>query len=465
MENKCSTETTKYSGFSLVEVLLAVALFAIVATGFIGSVIYIRDSAIQADRKQRATMLAEEALEISRDIRNRDFNALSNGSFAISQTGNLYNFIAGQDQIDIFTRNTTVSTVDTDTKKVISTVNWQSRIGDTQAVTLETYLTNWRDVTNPVELSWALPIVESTFDLSGNDNTVALDVVGPRLYVNRSGGNSNFPIIDITIPANLTLVSEVDSSDTGTDIIVLNNNAYLTSSTTDLTTFNILNENSPTSVDTYNAPGSASTTSIFENGGYLFTTRASSSSPEFEIFDTTNPASPTKLGTLEIGDTANDSVVVGNTAYLASNHNSRELQVINVTNKSAPVYVTSINLPGNTNANRVDVFGNVLVISRTNGQMFIYDITTPLNPVEVGTYNTNSAIYDIDLHEELLFISIQQTQRGLTILDLTDPSSPSLLSELSLPDRGADVEYDPIGNRVYIASRSNNQEIFVIAPQ
>jgi hypothetical protein len=111
------------------------------------------------------------------------------------------------------------------------------------------------------------------------------------------------------------------------------------------------------------------------------------------------------------------------------------------------------------------LFDNKLAVSRSNGEIYLFDISNPVNPQQLVLYQAPSNVYDVEIHENLLFVLTQTPSQDLIILDISDPTLPSLLASLDLPDRGSDAKYDPVGNRLYIASRSNAQEIFVVAPQ
>lgn len=131
-------------GFSLVEVLLSVAVFSLIVTALVGGLIYGQQSTALAGMRSRAALLADEGLESVRNIRDANFSNLTDGTFGLTTTGNQWNLSGSSDITDIFTRAVTVSAVDANRKLVTSTVTWQQNPQRTGNVTLATYLTNWK---------------------------------------------------------------------------------------------------------------------------------------------------------------------------------------------------------------------------------------------------------------------------------------------------------------------------------
>lgn len=134
-------------GFSLVEVLLAAAVFGLIVTGLIGGLIYGQQSTATAGMQSRATFLADEGLEATRNLRDGNFSNLANGTFGLTTTGNQWHLSGSSDTTDNFTRNIAISTVDANTKQIVSTVNWTQNAQRAGSVSTTTYLCNWTQAT------------------------------------------------------------------------------------------------------------------------------------------------------------------------------------------------------------------------------------------------------------------------------------------------------------------------------
>lgn len=127
----------------MIEAILAASLFLLTASVFAGALIYSQQSLFSAGSRSRAVFLAEEGLEAVRNIRDADFSNLDGGTKGLTIQDNIWKLTDEPEDIDIFTRQIEISTVDENTKKVSSIVNWDSLFHESNSVTLTTYLTNW----------------------------------------------------------------------------------------------------------------------------------------------------------------------------------------------------------------------------------------------------------------------------------------------------------------------------------
>ncbi|MCK5080835.1 MAG: hypothetical protein KAQ63_01615 [Candidatus Moranbacteria bacterium] len=139
---------SKIKGFSLVEVLLAGAVFALFITVFVGVYIYGQESVRLSGNRNRAIVLAEEGLEAARNIRDSGFDNLMAGSHGLGVTGENWDFVDSQDSVDIYERQILVNDINQNTKEIISTVTWQQNLQRTGEVSLSSLLTNWKEVTS-----------------------------------------------------------------------------------------------------------------------------------------------------------------------------------------------------------------------------------------------------------------------------------------------------------------------------
>lgn len=133
---------TNKGGFSLVEVMLALSIFAILAVAFTSSYIYGIDAAASSGNRVRASMLALEGLEAARNIRDADFAELADGTHGLAVSNNQWLFSGTEDVEDIFTRSISISSVDPKRKNIVSSVSWQQG-GNARQVAVRTRLADW----------------------------------------------------------------------------------------------------------------------------------------------------------------------------------------------------------------------------------------------------------------------------------------------------------------------------------
>ncbi len=145
LEIKKLLKKVKNRGFSTIETLLASSILVLIVTAFMGAFIYGSESTALAGQRARATFLAEEGLEASRNIRDAGFSNLTDGTKGLAISGNQWTFSGSSDLTDSFyTRQITISTIDSSRKQVTSAVTWQQNPQRTGSVSLVTYLTNWK---------------------------------------------------------------------------------------------------------------------------------------------------------------------------------------------------------------------------------------------------------------------------------------------------------------------------------
>lgn len=130
-------------GFSLVEVLLSSALLLLLLTIVSGAIIYGSDSSVGSGDRIRALNIAEEGLEAVRNIRDASFANLTDGTFGLTTSTNIWSLSGSSQNLDIFNRSIQISSVDANTKTVTSTVTWKQNAVRNGTVSINTRLTNW----------------------------------------------------------------------------------------------------------------------------------------------------------------------------------------------------------------------------------------------------------------------------------------------------------------------------------
>lgn len=130
-------------GFSLVELVVAAAIFALVILGLTGIFIMQQRTWTAAGGRTRALGLAEEGLEVTRQLRDVNFNNLTDGPHGLLMASNKWQWSGINDVTDDYTRTVTISTPSANLKQIISSVTWTER-GLSKQVSLTSYLTNWQ---------------------------------------------------------------------------------------------------------------------------------------------------------------------------------------------------------------------------------------------------------------------------------------------------------------------------------
>lgn len=147
------------SGQSLVEILVAMGILAILMPALLTAFVSTREGRVQMRQRVNATTLLQEAEEAARSVRENGWSGIATpGTYHPSTSGSSWSLANGTENIDIFTRSLTISNVmrnndgqivssggrnDPSTKKIDVTVGWsQPRPG---SVTSSFFLTRYLD--------------------------------------------------------------------------------------------------------------------------------------------------------------------------------------------------------------------------------------------------------------------------------------------------------------------------------
>jgi|GEM_PF-1174599 len=165
---------------------------------------------------------------------------------------------------------------------------------------------------------------------------------------------------------------------------------------------------------------------------------------------------PTALGYVLIPGFANNVDVAGNYAYVAAG--STGLQVVDVSNHTAPRIVASLDTNGN--ANDVRIVGGFAYVADGTAGLKIIDISNPLAPRLSASLATGGDAWDVVVYSGRAYIAAGPA--GLKIADVSNPAAPVLLGGIDTPGtaKGVDVS----GNIAAVADGGPTLFIDVTTP-
>ncbi|NTW26939.1 MAG: prepilin-type N-terminal cleavage/methylation domain-containing protein [Candidatus Moranbacteria bacterium] len=147
-------------GFSVLEVILAVALFSIFSTTAVSFVLESMQVQAQASQFENASLYAEDGLEKIRAVRDVSFDELVDGSeYGLNFNAGKWELKNGSDESEIYKRIITIETAkrdgelnivsedgadDLNMKKIIVDVSWKNATGENVSTQLVTYLSRWK---------------------------------------------------------------------------------------------------------------------------------------------------------------------------------------------------------------------------------------------------------------------------------------------------------------------------------
>lgn len=157
------------NGFGIVEVIVAMGLFVIIATTAVVTVAGTFSTNRLGDEETHATLIAQKGLEAARSMKNQGWTTPFLGTSCTSGCGislgsGVYSWLGTGNTAVQYTRVINVSdverdgsgdivtsggTVDPNTKKITSTVTWNFTPSRSNTVAVSTYVTDWGIIATP----------------------------------------------------------------------------------------------------------------------------------------------------------------------------------------------------------------------------------------------------------------------------------------------------------------------------
>lgn len=467
------------SGFSVIEVLLGVALFAVFAAAMMRTAGETLDANARAADFVVATQYGQQGVEAVRSIAKQDFANLTNSTgTGITQSGGVWTLSGSNNAFNGMTRTLAVAdvardgsgdivssggTTDGNTKLVTSTVEWTDYAGITKSIELRTYLTNW---VLTLSKDWTQTLsAQSTLDLAGSDDGWKVAVAGSYAYVVRSGGSPDFYVIDISDSTNASIVGSTSLSGNPTDVAVSGNYAYVSSDGDELVVVDISSPASPNQSTTLDLTGAADGTTVAVSGNRAYVGRTGND--ELHIIDISTPTSPSPVASLSVSGTVNSLAIKGNYAYLATD--GVEFQIVDIS--GTPNVVGSVDIGGGNNAESVWVDPNAdyAYVGRANGNVYAIDISSPNSPTQLNNYDVGQTANDLVLNADgsLLFVGNNTNGTELTVLDtdeLINAGAGILLNTFAAAGDIFGVAYHSGDDSVVAVGNDNSQEFLIISP-
>lgn len=488
-------------GQSLVELLIAIGLSALLLPVLLTSLVSSREGRAQEVERLQATALMREMSEAVRQVREKDWSSFAvNGVYYPVASASALSMSPGVESINGFERSATIFDydLDTSTKMVEYNVGWSGANGGsvTGVEYFSRYLNNlvWSQTSQAdFELGTRTSVAVTnnsggeiilssgtgasglqnlgTYNVGGNASGVSVFVSGNYAYVgsvNASTGN-NFVIVDVTNPASPTLVSGLNLATNVNGVFVSGNYAYLATAnnTRELQVINITNKNAPVLASSLDLGGNQDALSIFVSGSFAFVSKQSATGANRELYivNISNPLVPVLSGSYEMGSNVNSVFVSGNYAYLATDDNNAELRIINISNPASPVLVGTYNAASGSNGLVVSGMGNTVYLGTqlngTGAELYLINVTNPASPSLLGSYEYGANVNGVSVSGGYLFLSGDKTLGQLQVLDINNSALPTLLESFDLGAGGNGVFYDT--GKVYVGTDSVNAELQIFS--
>lgn len=364
----------KKLGASIVEVIIAIAIFTLVAPSIILMISGSHTGALRGESNLEATGLAQQGVEAVRAIRDYSWEDVTEGVHGLTSTGGYWELTGTPDEdlLDKYQRTITVNSLSSYKKEVIVEIGWELMEGLDQTVVMTTRLTNWK------VLSWIQTLI-GEFTGGTVDTTEVVNVDGGEVQLEA--------LPDWT---------------------------------------------SPQMLDSYNTDEHYDGYDVFVDGNYAYvaTERPNQGDdPGLYIFDISTPSNITLAGYYNFNANVYSIYVSGNYVYLATGLNNDELTILDVSNKADPIEAGSYNSDENKDGLSVYVVGDTAYLGTENNfgkndhEFYILDVADKENINKIGSYNVYNNVWDIEVHDGYAYLATARLFDEMIILDVSSPSS------------------------------------------
>ncbi len=448
------------SGFSTVEIVIAMAILIIVVSGVVFLVSSNQNILVDGQTNSEAITIAQRELESMQALARKDFRLVNDKE----ETEDIYEKI-----IKVERESSPFI------KKVTSIVKWKGGNFREQKVELSALVTNFENAVggdtcdSMVSGDWKNPNVD-TIDLGVSHPISDIDVHKNRLYVTvDSSPDSTLFIYNVENHNSPVFLGSLDTSSVsaGPNAIAIATSsnghfAYIANSyganfntcaakpynpptpsnCAQLQVVDITNPASPNIAINFLVPttspssvtgsgGGAIGRSIFYKDGYVYLGLSKTSTgPEFNIIDVhERPVNPRWVGGFQIGSAVNAIFVRGSYAYLAT-PDSEELTVLNISNPGNPIKVSGFDAVGGSgNGKSITIVGDDLFLGRTagNNEFYSLNIKNPENPTEKFQKDAGSSVNDLIVRDYLAFLVT--TSGKLQIWNIDNPANVTAWTE------------------------------------
>jgi len=300
-----------------------------------------------------------------------------------------------------------------------------------------------------------------------------LDVAVQNNYAYCAAGYAGLDIIDIGSASLPRKIGNYNTPGKATKVFVMGNYAYVADSDEGLQVIDVSNPYSPGLAGHYNREGKDwwSAEAVYVKGKYAYVT---SSYEGLTIIDVSTPSSPTPVGSYDIYENWNYLEirnVVG--VAVSNNHAYITLERVVSNDDRNPVYtgelhIIDISIPGSPhfagmygNLNipmAIQVKGNFAYIGDSSEGLVILDISNPSAPSLVGNHDTRG-IYDLAIDGNYAYLA--RYKDGLRIIDISTPASPTTIGNFDTPGSAEGVYVS--GKYAYLADQDKGLQVINIS--
>ena len=252
------------------------------------------------------------------------------------------------------------------------------------------------------------------------------------------GVDSGLLIIDIADAPDRDFVGLINFGDGGTEHIQLAGDLiFMTAGAGGFRTVDVSDVTEPVELDRIRSPYFTRDLAIANGVAYVLDTGGLVD--VVLTIDISDPTFPRFLGETHFGGDLDVIKVDGGRGLVYIADSDRGLRILDVSEPSEPTLITTFEMPDR--ARELEVSGEIVFVTDFDGGTFTIDVSDPLKPQVAGRVDSGGPMR---LLGDLLF----QSRAGLAIWDAADPSDLRLVGELDLHGHTAGI--DAIENWAFV---------------
>jgi hypothetical protein len=205
---------------------------------------------------------------------------------------------------------------------------------------------------------------------------------------------------------------------------------------------------------------------VQDNYAYLI---RMSGTPDFIVFNISDPANPTISGSLNIPYTTHNIAVSGDYAYIACSEDDDggSLRIVDISNPSSPGIVSELELDDDIGACGVYVSGNTAYVtcrSESDSTFAIVDVSNPESPVltgSIGSSEISGNVYEVVVLGDYAYLATSGIE--LYVVDISTPSLPTVTTSYDLPDYSDAESIDGFGSTIVLGRQNGDVYLFDVS--
>ncbi|MST04135.1 MAG: hypothetical protein EXS49_01025 [Candidatus Pacebacteria bacterium] len=204
---------------------------------------------------------------------------------------------------------------------------------------------------------------------------------------------------------------------------------------------------------------------------YMTTKASSGPKLDFHVVDATNPASPFIVKSINTGIGLMAIDVYGDYAYVASESDVRQFQIINIATNNNPFLVSSSSTSGNGEEGLSVAYSNGYAFvgienSISGPELTIFNVSNPASPTIASFYEIGGDLNQIFLKDNYAYLITSLNNSQIIVLDVSNPASPIFVTKYDVYGNMAGKSIDIIGNLIYYGSNNepdpNGREFYIL---